>query len=134
MPHCPNGWQCLDPGTVSGVEVRRFNGRNWEATIEASGIAELSKSASRASGLPSSPTRSPTRREVCPGGGPGGGGSQLAVPREALGGPHPWLRSWEATPPHARKTLVLHGYRPLALTLTLTLTTHPNNPNPTPNP
>ena len=23
------------------------------------------------------------------------------------------LLSWEATPPHARQTLVLHGYRPV---------------------
>jgi len=45
---------------------------------------------------------------------PGGGGNQLAVPREALGGPHPSLLSWEATPPHARQTLVLHGYRPVS--------------------
>ena len=100
---------------MSGVEVRRFNGRNWEATIAASGISELSKSPSRASGLPASPARG----EVRPGGGPGGAaggwaggwGNQLAVPREALGGPHPWLLSWEATPPHARQTLVLQGYR-----------------------
>ena len=98
----PDGWavtfQCLDPGTVSAVEVRRFNGLNWEAFIEASGITEFSKSPSR--GAPSGRA----------GGRAGGGGSQLAVPREALGGPHPWLRSAEETPAHARQTLVLHGY------------------------
>ena len=51
----PDGWavtfQCLDPGTVSAVEVRRFNGLNWEAFVEASGITEFSKSPSR--GAPS---------------------------------------------------------------------------------
>ena len=86
----PDGWavtfQCLDPGTVSAVEVRRFNGLNWEAFVEASGITEFSKNPSR--GAPS----------VRAGGRAGGGDSQLAVPREALGGPHPWLRSAAETP------------------------------------
>ena len=44
----PDGWgitfQCIDPGTVQGVEVRRFDGHNWEGFIEQSGIKEFSKS------------------------------------------------------------------------------------------
>ena len=58
MPPMPQ-WQCLDPGTVSGVEVRRFKGHNWEAEVASSGITEFSKnlSASRPSGQPTSPAR-----------------------------------------------------------------------------
>ena len=44
----PDGWavtfQCLDPGTVEGVEVRRFDGQHWEAFIADSGINAFSKS------------------------------------------------------------------------------------------
>jgi len=43
----PDGWgvtfQCVDPGTVASVEVRRFDGQNWEGFIEKSGIAAFSK-------------------------------------------------------------------------------------------
>mmetsp|Transcript_30700 Transcript_30700/g.75519 ORF Transcript_30700/g.75519 Transcript_30700/m.75519 type:complete len:110 (-) Transcript_30700:307-636(-) len=45
----PNGWaitlQCLDPGTVAGVEVRLFDGQHWEEFIagEGSSIRSFSK-------------------------------------------------------------------------------------------
>jgi len=39
----PDGWaitfQCLDPGTVSGVETKRFDGRHWEEFIDGEGAA-----------------------------------------------------------------------------------------------
>lgn len=39
----PDGWaitfQCIDPGTVADVEVRRFDGRHWEDFIEGEGAA-----------------------------------------------------------------------------------------------
>ena len=102
----PDGWavtfQCLDPGTVSGVEVRRFDGHNWEGFIKTSGIAEFSKSTSAS--------------EVSPGSGAnkkhdsvsswafmrarhGETGylrslARLAVPRQLLGGLQPTSRSW----------------------------------------
>ena len=44
----PDGWaitfHCLDPGTVDDVEVRRFDGQNWEAFIDNSGIKQFSRS------------------------------------------------------------------------------------------
>jgi len=33
---------CLDPGTVSEVQVKKFDGEHWEDFIEGSGITELS--------------------------------------------------------------------------------------------
>eukprot|EP00241_Pyramimonas_parkeae_P024126 CAMPEP_0114307684 /NCGR_PEP_ID=MMETSP0059-20121206/17603_1 /TAXON_ID=36894 /ORGANISM="Pyramimonas parkeae, Strain CCMP726" /LENGTH=67 /DNA_ID=CAMNT_0001431169 /DNA_START=1089 /DNA_END=1292 /DNA_ORIENTATION=- len=42
----PNGYgvtvHCLDPGTVSEVQVKKFDGEHWEDFIEGSGITELS--------------------------------------------------------------------------------------------
>jgi hypothetical protein len=39
----PDGWAvtfaCLDPGTVSSVEVQRFDGQHWEDFIEGQGAA-----------------------------------------------------------------------------------------------
>ncbi|KAL1511836.1 hypothetical protein AB1Y20_005121 [Prymnesium parvum] len=39
----PDGWavtfQCLDPGTVSAVEVRTFDGQHWEEFIEGDGAS-----------------------------------------------------------------------------------------------
>ena len=34
---------CLDPGTVSSIEMRKFDGDKWEAFIAKSGITELSE-------------------------------------------------------------------------------------------
>jgi hypothetical protein len=34
---------CLEPGTVRQVEVRRFDGVNWESFLEGSGIQAFSK-------------------------------------------------------------------------------------------
>ena len=34
---------CLDPGTVSSVEVRKFDGTDWGASYAATGIAACSK-------------------------------------------------------------------------------------------
>jgi len=43
----PDGWavtvHCLEPGTVATLEVRFFDGSNWEGFIGASGIQALSK-------------------------------------------------------------------------------------------
>lgn len=39
--------QCLEPGTVTGLDVKRFDGSNWEEHVEASGIQELSSSPCR---------------------------------------------------------------------------------------
>jgi len=43
----PDGWgvtiHCVDPGTVESVDVRAFDGRNWEKFIEGSGIRGMSK-------------------------------------------------------------------------------------------
>ena len=39
----PDGWavtlQCVDPGTISSVEVRRFDGQNWDAFYAGQGAA-----------------------------------------------------------------------------------------------
>ena len=39
----PDGWgitlQCIDGGTISSVEIRQFDGLNWESCIEGSGSA-----------------------------------------------------------------------------------------------
>ncbi|KAJ1639181.1 Mss4-like protein [Pavlovales sp. CCMP2436] len=49
----PNGWgvtfQCIDPGTVSSVEVRRFDGQHWEDFINGAGssIRDFSSGALR---------------------------------------------------------------------------------------
>lgn len=34
---------CVDPGTISDVEVKTFDGQNWEANFDASGINSCSK-------------------------------------------------------------------------------------------
>jgi hypothetical protein len=34
---------CLEPGTVQSVDVRRFDGTNWEGWLENSGIQAFSK-------------------------------------------------------------------------------------------
>ncbi|MBA0694035.1 hypothetical protein Goari_004369 [Gossypium aridum] len=34
---------CLDPGTLSHVEIQNFNGKNWENFYNQSGIALQSK-------------------------------------------------------------------------------------------
>ena len=43
----PDGYavtvHCLDPGTVGEVEVKYFDGGNWEQFVGNSGIQELSK-------------------------------------------------------------------------------------------
>ncbi|GAB2224817.1 hypothetical protein Droror1_Dr00005594 [Drosera rotundifolia] len=36
-------YQCVDPGTLSHVEVRKFDGRNWDSAHVATGIAACSK-------------------------------------------------------------------------------------------
>ena len=43
----PDGWavtvHCLEAGSVDHVEVRAFDGKNWESFIEGSGIRAFSK-------------------------------------------------------------------------------------------
>lgn len=39
---------CIDPGTVESVEVKQFDGRNWEASAAATGIAACSVVAAEA--------------------------------------------------------------------------------------
>jgi len=47
----PDGWAitfaCLDPGTVSGVEIKTFDGQNWESCIDGQGAAIKSFSATK---------------------------------------------------------------------------------------
>lgn len=35
--------RCVDPGTVKGQEVRKFDGQNWDAAFTASSIAACSE-------------------------------------------------------------------------------------------
>ncbi|KAL9272980.1 Centromere protein V-like protein [Drosera capensis] len=39
----PVTYKCVDPGTLSHVEVRKFDGRNWDTAHAATGIAACSK-------------------------------------------------------------------------------------------
>lgn len=43
----PDGYgvnpRCIVGDTIKGREIRKFNGQDWEGTISASGIRELSK-------------------------------------------------------------------------------------------
>jgi hypothetical protein len=45
----PNGYAvtmfCIKPGTVRTIQVKQFNGRDWEASYAATGISCLSESA-----------------------------------------------------------------------------------------
>lgn len=34
---------CIDPGTVHSVDVKTFDGANWEESFKSSGISKLSK-------------------------------------------------------------------------------------------
>ncbi|KAL9248885.1 Centromere protein V-like protein [Drosera capensis] len=36
-------YKCVDPGTLSHVEVRKFDGRNWDSAHALTGIAACSK-------------------------------------------------------------------------------------------
>ncbi|XP_008464790.2 uncharacterized protein LOC103502595 isoform X2 [Cucumis melo] len=36
-------FKCVDPGTLTHVEVRQFDGSNWEASYDHTGIASFSK-------------------------------------------------------------------------------------------
>lgn len=36
-------FRCVDPGTLTHVEIKRFDGRNWENSYSATGIASCSK-------------------------------------------------------------------------------------------
>ncbi|XP_016903270.2 uncharacterized protein LOC103502595 isoform X1 [Cucumis melo] len=47
-------FKCVDPGTLTHVEVRQFDGSNWEASYDHTGIASFSKL--NTSTIPSSPT------------------------------------------------------------------------------
>lgn len=64
----PDGWavtfQCVDGGTVSSVEVRRFDGLNWEAYYAGQGAAikEFSKAAEEAAGAGAANTRAASAR------------------------------------------------------------------------
>ena len=46
----PDGYavtvHCIDMATVSKLEVRKFDGQNWEGFIDNSGIKEFSKDSS----------------------------------------------------------------------------------------
>lgn len=41
----PDGYaitvHCVDPGTIANIEVRFFDGKNWEDFVETSGIREM---------------------------------------------------------------------------------------------
>ncbi|GLJ39124.1 hypothetical protein SUGI_0797430 [Cryptomeria japonica] len=34
---------CVDPGTIKNVEIRYYDGRNWDKSYEKSGVASFSK-------------------------------------------------------------------------------------------
>lgn len=36
-------FRCVDPGTLLRVEIRRFDGRNWESSFDRTGISSCSK-------------------------------------------------------------------------------------------
>ncbi|CAA2973413.1 centromere protein V-like isoform X1 [Olea europaea var. sylvestris] len=36
-------FRCVDPGTITHVEIRQFDGKNWERSYAESGIASYSK-------------------------------------------------------------------------------------------
>ncbi|XVF71037.1 hypothetical protein PTKIN_Ptkin12aG0002600 [Pterospermum kingtungense] len=40
-------YRCLDPGTLSHVEIRYADGKNWEKFVDQSGIASFSKDQSK---------------------------------------------------------------------------------------
>nr|POE98474.1 centromere protein v [Quercus suber] len=42
-------FRCVDPGTLSHVEIKNFDGRNWESSHAKTGIASLSKGQNSAS-------------------------------------------------------------------------------------
>jgi hypothetical protein len=36
-------FRCVDPGTLTHVEVKNFDGRNWESSFDKTDIGSLSK-------------------------------------------------------------------------------------------
>lgn len=36
-------YRCIDPGTVTHVEIKFYDGENWEDSYDASGVASCSK-------------------------------------------------------------------------------------------
>ncbi|KAI6691442.1 hypothetical protein NL676_028270 [Syzygium grande] len=36
-------YRCVDPGTLAHVEIKQYDGKNWESSYVASGISSYSK-------------------------------------------------------------------------------------------